>query len=54
MARNHGMTRSVKNPEKYINKDVDSRFDFYFLGSNFRNTDINAFIGLLDFKRIKT
>ena len=54
MARNHGMTRSVKNPENYINKDVDSRFDFYFLGSNFRNTDINAFIGLLDFKRIKT
>jgi len=53
MARNHGMTRSVKNPEKYINKDVDSRFDFYFLGNNFRNTDINAFIGLLDFERIQ-
>lgn len=53
MARNHGMTRSVKNPEKFINKDVDSRFDFYFLGNNFRNTDINAFIGLLDFNRIQ-
>jgi len=53
MARNHGMTRSVKNPGKYINKDVDSRFDFYFLGSNFRNTDINAVIGLLDFNRIE-
>lgn len=53
MARNHGMTRSVKNPEKYINKEVDSRFDFYFLGNNFRNTDINAFIGLLDLDRIK-
>lgn len=53
MARNHGMTRSVKNPEKYINKDVDSRFDFCFLGNNFRNTDINAFIGLLDFERIQ-
>lgn len=53
MARNHGMTRSVKNPEKFINKEVDSRFDFYFLGNNFRNTDINAFIGLLDFNRIK-
>jgi CDP-6-deoxy-D-xylo-4-hexulose-3-dehydrase len=53
MARNHGMTRSVKKPEKYINKDVDSRFDFYFLGNNFRNTDINAFIGLLDFERIE-
>ena len=53
MARNHGMTRSVKNPEKFINKDVDSRFDFNFLGNNFRNTDINAFIGLLDFERIE-
>lgn len=53
MARNHGMTRSIKNPEKFINKEVDSRFDFYFLGNNFRNTDINAFIGLLDFNRIK-
>ena len=53
MARNHGMTRSVKNPEKFINKEVDSRFDFHFLGNNFRNTDINAFIGLLDFNRIK-
>jgi CDP-6-deoxy-D-xylo-4-hexulose-3-dehydrase len=53
MARNHGMTRSVKNNSKYLNPDVDSSFDFYFLGNNFRNTDINAFIGLLDFKRIK-
>ncbi len=52
MARNHGMTRSIKNNAKYINKDVDSRFDFNFLGNNFRNTDINAFIGLLDFNRI--
>lgn len=52
MARNHGMTRSIKNNSQYLNKDVDSRFDFYFLGNNFRNTDINAFIGLLDFNRI--
>lgn len=52
MARNHGMTRSIKNNEKYLNRDVDSRFDFNFLGNNFRNTDINAFIGLLDFNRI--
>lgn len=51
MARNHGMTRALSNPEKYLNKDVDSRFDFYYIGNNFRNTDINAFIGRLDFKR---
>jgi CDP-6-deoxy-D-xylo-4-hexulose-3-dehydrase len=52
MARNHGMTRSVDNPEKYQNKQVDSRFDFYTLGNNFRNTDLNAFIGLIDFSKI--
>lgn len=52
MARNHGMVRSVKDREQYRNKDVDASFDFYSLGNNFRNTDINAFIGLLDFRRI--
>jgi dTDP-4-amino-4,6-dideoxygalactose transaminase len=52
MARNHGMTRSLKNPQNVQNKNVDSQFDFYQLGSNFRNTDINAFIGLLDFNRL--
>jgi CDP-6-deoxy-D-xylo-4-hexulose-3-dehydrase len=50
MARHHGMCRGL---EQYQNKDVDSRFDFYCLGNNFRNTDINATIGLLDFKRVK-
>ena len=48
MLRNHGMTRSVDNPSEYANPDVDSRFDFYCLGSNFRGSDINAFIGNLD------
>jgi CDP-6-deoxy-D-xylo-4-hexulose-3-dehydrase len=52
MLRNHGMTRSLQDPKKYINPNVDSRFDFYCLGSNFRNSDIHAFIGLLDFNRI--
>ncbi len=56
MYRNHGMTRSLDGIESqeielYKNKKVDSRFDFYCLGSNFRNSDIHAFIGLLDFKR---
>jgi len=58
MQRNHGMTRSLKayglNPANYINKNVDELFDFYSLGSNFRNTDLNAFIGLLDINRINT
>jgi CDP-6-deoxy-D-xylo-4-hexulose-3-dehydrase len=54
MARNHGMTRSLKtNKQYYLNPDVDSRFDFNLIGNNFRNTNINAFIGQLDFERIK-
>jgi CDP-6-deoxy-D-xylo-4-hexulose-3-dehydrase len=56
MNRNHGMTRSLSvygiDNSKYINKKVDSLFDFYSLGNNFRNTDLNAFIGQLDFNRI--
>jgi len=52
MYRNHGMTRSVRDNEKYLNKNVDSKFDFYLLGNNYRNTDVHAFIGLLDFARV--
>lgn len=57
MNRNHGMTRSLKvygrNNDQYRNEKVDQLFDFYSLGNNFRNTDLNAFIGLLDFNRIE-
>jgi CDP-6-deoxy-D-xylo-4-hexulose-3-dehydrase len=53
--RNHGMVRSLTAygiDTKYIaNKKVDSLFDFYSLGDNYRNTDLNAFIGQLDFAR---
>jgi len=56
MNRNHGMTRGLTsygiNNKKYRNKNVDQLFDFYSLGNNFRNTDLNAFIGNLDFERI--
>ncbi|MEK6879173.1 MAG: DegT/DnrJ/EryC1/StrS family aminotransferase [Nanoarchaeota archaeon] len=53
MYRNHGMTRTLPNEsrEKYTNPKVDSRFDFYCLGNNYRNSDLNAFIGLLDFNK---
>tara|TARA_Y100000004_G_scaffold189845_1_gene246065 strand:- start:1613 stop:2770 length:1158 start_codon:yes stop_codon:yes gene_type:complete len=55
--RNHGMVRSLTaydiDTSEYENKSVDSLFDFYSLGNNFRNTDLNAFIGMLDFKRIE-
>jgi CDP-6-deoxy-D-xylo-4-hexulose-3-dehydrase len=53
MLRNHGMTRSVQFPQPYNNPDVDSKFDFHLLGNNFRNSDINAFIGLIDLSKAK-
>lgn len=57
MARNHGMTRSLSaygiDIKSYANLDVNSLFDFNIIGNNFRNTDIHAFIGLLDFNRAK-
>lgn len=52
MARNHGMTRSVEQPALYRNIEVDARFDFNLLGSNFRNTDIAARIGRIDAARM--
>jgi len=55
MNRNHGMSRSLDgynlNKTKYLNTSVDPLFDFFSLGNNFRNTDLNAFIGQLDLKR---
>jgi len=53
MARNHGMVRSLPEwiKEDYENPQIDPRFDFSILGNNFRNTDINAFIGLLDLRK---
>lgn len=54
--RNHGMVRSLKaygfETKDIENIKVDSLFDFYSLGNNYRNTDLNAFIGQLDFERI--
>jgi CDP-6-deoxy-D-xylo-4-hexulose-3-dehydrase len=51
--RNHGMVRgrSKEFISKYKNNDVDEKFDFCVLGNNFRNTDINAFLGRLDLKK---
>lgn len=51
MARNHGMVRSLSDAEGYRNPLVDSRFDFNILGNNFRNNNLNAFVGQLDFAR---
>jgi CDP-6-deoxy-D-xylo-4-hexulose-3-dehydrase len=53
MARNHGMVRAINdsNRLKYLNPDVNEKFDFYLLGNNYRNTDIHAKIGRLDLVR---
>lgn len=51
MARNHGMTRSLDDPSRYLNPNVDPRFDFNIMGNNFRNSDIHALVGRLDLKR---
>jgi len=51
MARNHGMCRASINPQKHNNSDVDPQFDFNFLGNNYRNSDIHAFLGNLDLDR---
>ena len=57
MNRSHGMTRSLTeygiDCKLYQNNLVDPSFDFFCMGSNYRATDIEAFIGLLDFKRIE-
>jgi dTDP-4-amino-4,6-dideoxygalactose transaminase len=49
------MTRGLKvyglDSEKYENNDVDPLFDFHCFGNNYRNTDINAYIGQLDLDR---
>lgn len=60
MNRSHGMVRTLQSyPEipswhydSLRNSLVDPQFDFAELGNNYRNTDIGAFIGLLDFERI--
>ncbi len=49
MARSHGMTRGM--PEKYKNKNVSPEFDFYLLGSNFRSSNLQAYMASLDFDR---
>ena len=53
LARNHGLVRALPNDQKskFLNKDVNERFDFFLLGNNYRNSDIHALIGRMDLKR---
>lgn len=49
MMRSHGLTRNM--PEKYKNKKVHPSFDFALLGSNFRSSNLQAYMASLDLKR---
>lgn len=49
MFRSHGLTRGM--PEKYKNDKVDPMFDFALLGSNYRSSNLQAYMALLDFDR---
>lgn len=49
MARSHGLTRGM--PDKYKNPDVNSDFDFYLMGSNYRSSNLQAYMAILDFER---
>lgn len=49
MARSHGLTRGM--PDKYRNPNVGPEFDFYLLGSNYRSSNLQAYMATLDFER---
>jgi dTDP-4-amino-4,6-dideoxygalactose transaminase len=49
MMRSHGLTRGM--PEKYKNPNVSPAFDFALLGSNYRSSNLQAFMASLDFQR---
>lgn len=49
MMRSHGLTRGMS--EKYKNKKVNGMFDFALLGSNFRSSNLQAYMASLDLDR---
>tara|TARA_Y100000590_G_scaffold467800_1_gene648040 strand:- start:65 stop:1237 length:1173 start_codon:yes stop_codon:yes gene_type:complete len=57
--RSHGWGRDLENKEKKILEkkykidEVRSLYSFYYSGFNLRSTDLNAFIGLQQIKKIK-
>jgi CDP-6-deoxy-D-xylo-4-hexulose-3-dehydrase len=56
LSRAHGLTRNINAyPGMYVNHNplVSPEFEFHTLSSNYRNSDIAAYMGLLDFKRVK-
>lgn len=53
LSRAHGLLRNLDQYQisQTGNKLVDKQFDFQTLSSNYRSSDINAFMGILDFRR---
>lgn len=57
MLRDHGLTRCLPissfpvDGTRYMNETRDPRFDFHCLGSNFRNSELPAVLGLMDIRR---
>lgn len=49
MMRSHGLTRGM--PEKYKNPKVSPEFDFALMGSNYRSSNLQAYMASLDFRR---
>lgn len=49
MMRSHGLTRGM--PDKYKNPKVSPMFDFALLGSNYRSSNLQAYMAMLDFNR---
>lgn len=49
MMRSHGLTRGM--PEQYKNPNVNADFDFYLMGSNYRSSNLQAYMASLDFDR---
>lgn len=56
LSRAHGLVRNLLaygiDTKSFLNNLVDPQFDFHTLSSNYRNTDIGAYLGLLDFEKI--
>ncbi len=49
MARSHGLTRGM--PAKYKNPAVNPDFDFYLMGSNYRSSNLQAYMAIQDLDR---
>lgn len=49
MSRSHGLTRGM--PDRYRNPETHPAFDFYLTGSNYRSSDLQAYMGSLTFER---